>query len=614
MLRAPTVLTLLASALFMLPIAAAPKERGKADPSSKLERALAKEKALAGDPKKLRLRENIEGLVAAFKDAEDEGPEGDRREAAEGELRALKLLAHWSGTAGDKRRAEEAQAALAKAAAPAPAPVVSAAPVKEAKPTDEALDRAVARAKEQRTALERLEIEPAIDSLQLVLPPSAELRARREILADKKAPRVLFDVSPLTASKAAATQLAVDHALVKRIRVSQLDAKTVRFVFDLNPARAVPPAMTFTAGETPRLRIADPSLLVAEKPAEKPALAKAAPSPAPAAPAPSAAAIEGSDPLAALIEIQSALDQFQDSEPRRRPLLREESEVESTPPPAPAVAEASEEEDRPQLSARMKDRPAGAQIRRIVIDAGHGGKDTGAIGKRGTKEKDINLAIALELGKVLEKKLGVEVVFTRRQDVYLTLQKRVQVANAAEGDLFLSVHSNAHRNRKFMGIETYYLNTTSNRYANRLAQRENAAEWSDTHLDAGDPSERVADDDVGALPGGAIGQDLRLLLADLAMQSATEKSRRLASLVQSSIVGKLKQSYGDVVDLGVKHALFYVLLGSRMPSILIESGFLSHPDEEKRLAEPAYQRTVAESIAAGVERFVIERNQIASRM
>lgn len=629
MLRASPAISRLitASTLGVLLLGAAPDATAKEQAPAKLERVLAKEKALLGDQKRLRLRENIEDLAAAFRDLADEGSESDRREAALGELRALRLLAHWSGTASDKKRAAEAEASLKSKSKAAEEPEATAKAKDKPKAAEEQkdkpkvaegseLDRAIARAAAQRPVLERVEVEPSAEGVDLVLPPLPDLKARREVLGDRRAPRVYFDLTPLVAAKDALTTIAVDHALVRRIRVGQLDAKTVRVVFDLAPGRPFPKTMAFVDGAAPRLSINDPSA-----PAPKLAAVAKAPAKALAPPAAVETSSAAVDPLAALIEIQSALDALGPPISGVNPSAGSTALALETPSKPRARAQAEEGEESPaelsvdRLALNAKERSGSVlQIRRVVVDAGHGGKDSGAVGKRGTKEKDVNLAIAMAVGRALERRLGVEVVYTRTKDVYVSLEKRVQVANASEGDLFISVHSNAHRNRKFAGIETYYLNTTTNRYANRLAARENAAEWSDAHLDAGDPGERVADEDVGALPGGAIGQDLRLLLADLAMRSATEKSRRLATLVQASLVGQLKRTFGDVVDLGVKHALFYVLLGSRMPSILIESGFLSHPDEERRLADPVYQRSVADSIVGGIERFIAERNQIASRM
>ena len=128
------------------------------------------------------------------------------------------------------------------------------------------------------------------------------------------------------------------------------------------------------------------------------------------------------------------------------------------------------------------------------------------------------------------------------------------------------------------------------------------------------PGVGVAEDDDGRIPEGRVGRDMQLLLADLAMKSATGESRRLAGYVQSSVVGSLRKDYKGVRDLGVKRAVFYVLLGVRMPSILIESGFMSNPMEAKRLANSNYQSELAQAIAQGIKRFVWERRQLAQNL
>lgn len=255
-------------------------------------------------------------------------------------------------------------------------------------------------------------------------------------------------------------------------------------------------------------------------------------------------------------------------------------------------------------------------IRKVVVDAGHGGDDDGAIGPRGEREADVNLAIAKKLGAELEARLGIEVVYTRTDDTFVSLRDRTRIANRAQADLFVSVHANAHTKRRVHGVETYYLNTTSNRYAQRLARRENAlAEAEPAHAEeAPEPEVGMDEDDVGSLPDGRLGQDLRLILADLAMRSATVESRRLAGYVQTSMVERLRAEHDEVKDLGVKHALFYVLLGARMPAVLVETGFISHRVESRRLVSPAYQQHLAHAIASGVARFADERRAVAERL
>lgn len=229
---------------------------------------------------------------------------------------------------------------------------------------------------------------------------------------------------------------------------------------------------------------------------------------------------------------------------------------------------------------------AGLKVKRVVIDAGHGGKDTGAIGKNGQKEKDLTLSIARKLRTRLTA-MGLEVVLTRDADEFLSLEERTRIANDRRADLFISIHVNAARNRNAHGIETYTLNLNSDRYAMRLAARENATSTK------------------------SIG-DLDLILADLATKANTDDSVRLARFAQGQMVSHLRSKHGDAVkDLGVKQALFFVLVGAKMPAMLVETGFISNPDEVKRLTSVAYQDDIARSLADGVRRFIEEREAIA---
>ena len=263
-----------------------------------------------------------------------------------------------------------------------------------------------------------------------------------------------------------------------------------------------------------------------------------------------------------------------------------------------AVAALTEPEDAPARATKAREiRSAalgsgtslaaqlGLKTRRVVVDAGHGGKDTGAIGSRGVREKDLTLAIARRVGARL-KSLGFEVVMTRKGDAFVSLDERTRIANEAHADLFVSIHCNAARRRKLEGVETWTLNVSSNRYAARLAAFENAE----------------ADRTVS---------DLRLILADLATKANASDARDLAQSVQSSLVRTLRSRVGPVRDHGVKQALFYVLLGTRMPSILVETGFISNPAEETRLKSARFQEGTAEAIARGVKEYVESRRRLA---
>lgn len=227
----------------------------------------------------------------------------------------------------------------------------------------------------------------------------------------------------------------------------------------------------------------------------------------------------------------------------------------------------------------------GLKVRRVIIDAGHGGHDTGAIGPTGVREKDVALAVVLKLKDKLEA-LGLEVVLTRDDDTFIALDQRTRIANKEHGDLFISIHCNAAPSKNLRGVETYTLNTSSNRYSVRLAARENAT------------TERGIN-------------DLQYILADLATKANTGESQRLAESVQRSLIRGLSKEYKGVRDLGTKEALFVVLLGAKMPSILVETSFLSNPEDEQRLASEEYQQSLADNVAEAVESFLEARNKVA---
>jgi len=228
----------------------------------------------------------------------------------------------------------------------------------------------------------------------------------------------------------------------------------------------------------------------------------------------------------------------------------------------------------------------------IVIDPGHGGEDPGAIGLGGLKEKDITLYVARRLGRILSVRYGYKVVYTRRGDVSVSLNERTELANRNHADLFVSIHTNASRNRRARGVETYFLNWTNNREAMRVAARENRISY--RHM------QRMRN-------------SLQLILNDLARKSKNEESMRLAHSIHTSLIGSLKQRYRKIEDLGVKYALFYVLVGAEMPSVLVEISFISNRDEERRLATKTYRDRIAEGIARGINSYVTSSTVIARR-
>jgi len=234
------------------------------------------------------------------------------------------------------------------------------------------------------------------------------------------------------------------------------------------------------------------------------------------------------------------------------------------------------------------ERSGTGSIRRIVVDAGHGGQDPGAIGAGRVREKDVTLAIATRLARQLRED-GFEVVLTRDRDRTLALEERTALANTAGADLFVSVHANAHPRRNRVGIETYFLNVADDRYAARLAARENGVDL------------------------GSADEQANRILTDLDAKTSASSSHRLASLVQREVTGGVRARVGDVRDLGVKSALFYVLLGARMPAVLVETGFISNREEERRLASPRYQDEVAAGISRAVSAYARSEARVAAR-
>ncbi|MBK5254752.1 MAG: N-acetylmuramoyl-L-alanine amidase [Vicinamibacteria bacterium] len=286
------------------------------------------------------------------------------------------------------------------------------------------------------------------------------------------------------------------------------------------------------------------------------------------------------------------------SPPRQLPTPRVEAPPLSnpvhTPNPAPRPGATQAPTQTPTATpdppAKNRDgtyslaRQLGLGARRICLDAGHGGHDPGAIGRGGTQEKDITLAVVLKLEKLIRTQLGADVVLTRDTDVFIPLEERTAIANASGADMFLSVHINSARNRTGRGLETYYLSFARSAAAEELAARENAISQ-------------------------ATMKDLNNLVKAIATNSKIEESRDFAGIIQKNNVGGLSPSFPGVLDRGVHTAPFYVLIGANMPSILTEVGFISHPEEEHWLKSNAYQEKLAESLLEGVQSYLSQLNR-----
>lgn len=230
-------------------------------------------------------------------------------------------------------------------------------------------------------------------------------------------------------------------------------------------------------------------------------------------------------------------------------------------------------------------------VRTIVIDPGHGGKDPGALGPGGTKEKTVTLGIAKKLKEELKKSLRCKVILTRSDDRYLDLAERTAIANIADADLFISIHANASKNRRTHGTETFFLSPARSRGEQETAARENM---------------------IAKASMDEIENDLAYILADMQGTDNINHSVQLAGKVQKAIIRGTRRQHPKAKDLGVKQAMFYVLLEAKMPSVLVETAFISNPSEEKKLTSSKYQWAMARSISDGVKSY-IQENKLAYR-
>ena len=227
---------------------------------------------------------------------------------------------------------------------------------------------------------------------------------------------------------------------------------------------------------------------------------------------------------------------------------------------------------------RSLTRALGLKIGRIVVDAGHGGHDTGTVAANGLMEKDLVLDVAQRLGRLLQTRMGAEVIYTRDDDSFVPLETRTAIANQQQADLFISIHANSSADRKARGVETYYLNFTSSADALEVAARENAVSEKSVH-------------------------ELQDLVKKIALRDKIEESREFATDVQASLYQSLSLRDRGLRDRRVRKAPFIVLIGANMPSILAEISFLSNPTDARKLQTPEYRQKIAEALYKGVTKY-----------
>ena len=419
--------------------------------------------------------------------------------------------------------------------------------------------------------------------------------------------RIFFDLhGAKVASALIGKSFVVDDGFLHKIRVAQYRANLARVVLDVddvaeysafllpNPYRLIidihgrktvpkvaarhpaSPAKTKTQAE------------VAEAPARQPAPATTASSPADHEPAESKPAADKTT-VAATAEEPKFEDSKIDEKEKATGKPTTGPTFETVAPKEPDASRTRSKSKAPDQTVhaaaptssgeRSLIRALGLKIGRIVIDAGHGGHDTGTIGPNGLMEKDLVLDVALKLGKLLEDRMRAEVIYTREDDTFIPLETRTAIANKEQADLFISIHANSSSDPEARGIETYYLNFTSSPDALEVAARENAVSQKSIH-------------------------ELQDLVKKIALKEKIEESREFALDVQKSLYGGLVVKSPGLHDRGVKKAPFVVLIGANMPSILAEISFVSNPTDERKLKTSEYRQRVAESLYKGIAKYV----------
>jgi N-acetylmuramoyl-L-alanine amidase len=352
-------------------------------------------------------------------------------------------------------------------------------------------------------------------------------------------------------------------------------------VVNQNPTRhATPPAVTKAEAETPRfVGPSEPGFIGPSQPAG--VASEVTP---PATPADNTASATTPESTKAEVSNLEGLERKATDKPTTQPtveVVAPRGSIRATLPIGKKNQRESEfRQAQPNAEGqRSLIRALGLKVGRIVIDPGHGGHDTGTIGPGGLLEKDLVLDVSLRLGRLLQSKMGADVVYTRDDDTFIPLETRTAIANQQQADLFISVHANSSQDPSARGVEVYYLNFNPSPDALEVAARENAVSESSVH-------------------------ELGDLVKKIALKEKVEESREFATDVDHSlyqgIVGKDK----TLRDRGVKKAPFIVLIGANMPSILAEISFVSNPGDERKLETPEYRQKIAESLYKGIARYI----------
>lgn len=389
------------------------------------------------------------------------------------------------------------------------------------------------------------------------------------------------------------TRVVLDLASPAEFTVSRLDSPH-RFIIELRPAETVPaadhaPRSAESAPESVR-REAEPARRDLKPVREAPQRARAAPPPT----IPDPPALRPDAPKTQIARIAS----------KPATLPPPATVPEGPASPSPATALSSEAAGPRAPSSKVVPKPAragadgeqslirtlGLKVNRVVIDPGHGGGDEGTVGRHGLMEKDLVLDVAKRLGKLIEERMGSEVIYTRTDDTFVPLHARTELANQKRADLFLSIHANSSPHPRIGGIEVYYLNFTRSADTLDVATRENAS----SELSVA---------------------ELHDLIQTIALHDKIEESKAFASTVQTALQAFESRYNTMAKNRGVKKAPFVVLIGASMPSVLAEVGFLSNAREEQILKRPEHRQRLAEALYQGVSRYAqtLSHYQVARR-
>jgi N-acetylmuramoyl-L-alanine amidase len=386
-------------------------------------------------------------------------------------------------------------------------------------------------------------------------------------------PRLVFDLENTHLNHDLARKsFPVQSGFLRRIRVAQFTPHVTRVVLD------VPHLEDYSVFALP-----DPFRLVIDVSGNKPLRMATVPPPGKTSRSAEVQWLhDGGSPDAARLSTSGAnpdrsvsAPQFDALEGETVPEAKSMAPLENAPstaaivgPSLPAIAG----------SAPTLTRALGLKIRRIVIDPGHGGHDTGTIGPDGVEEKNVVLGVALRLRRLIRRKLGCQVIMTRTTDEFIPLEERTAIANEYSADLFISIHANASRDPSARGIETYYLNFTTDPEALAVAARENATSQASVF-------------------------QLQGLLRKIALSEKIDESRDFARIMDRQLVTHLDEDGDRQPNRGIKKAPFVVLIGANMPSILAEISFLTNPHDERLLARGRFQEDIAEALYAGIAQY-----------